>query len=390
VVYWRLAEETADIKNPERGAMSILFQPGTIGTLESPNRLVRSATAEYMSDLEGRPEKPLFDLYRDLARGGVGLIITGHCFVHEGGRCHLRMTGVHKDDLLPDLESLAEAVHADGGRVVMQINHGGRESAANAIVGTPVAPSPVPTSKGKERPRELNEEEIWEIVGAFGDAAGRAKAAAFDGVQIHAAHGYLINQFNSPATNWRRDRWGRTPGGRMRFLEEVAAAIRDRVGDDYPVLIKLGMEDYVRDGLTLRDGAEIVRHLAEWGIDGLEVSGGMGRTSVRKDILRPEDEAYFLDSARAAREATELPICLVGGMRSSEVMEEVLAEGSADFISVSRPLIREPDLPQRLLAGQESSTCISCNKCWPPPGEYGIACRAPDRVEQGEPTGSPA
>jgi 2,4-dienoyl-CoA reductase-like NADH-dependent reductase (Old Yellow Enzyme family) len=361
--------------------MSILFEPATIGTLDLPNRLVRSATAEYMSDLDGRPEQPLSDLYGELARGGVGLIITGHCFVHEGGRCHLHMTGVHRDDFIPDLEKVTGAVHDENGLVVMQINHGGRQCAANAIPGSPVAPSPVPVAKGQERPVELSEEGIEEIISAFGDAAGRAKAAGFDGVQIHAAHGYLINQFNSPAANWRGDRWGRTAAGRMRFLEEVAASIRDRVGHEYAVLIKLGMQDFARDGLTLKDGAEIVRHLADWGIDALEVSGGIGRTSVRKDIHRPEDEAYFLHAARQAREATDLPIILVGGMRSKQILEGILEEGTADFISMSRPLIREPDLPTRFREGQQRSTCISCNLCWPPPGESGIACRDPDREE---------
>ncbi|MGB9300357.1 MAG: NADH:flavin oxidoreductase [Anaerolineae bacterium] len=370
--------------------MSILFDPGTIGRLLLRNRLVRSATAEYMTDAAGRPEKPHADLYGALARGGVGLIITGHCFVHEGGRCQVQMTGAHRDELIPALEMLTTAVHDEGGLVAMQINHGGRECRQDAIPGKAVAPSPVPTAKGKERPEELSEEGIEQIVAAFGDAAGRAQAAGFDGVQIHAAHGYLINQFNSPAANWRSDRWGGTPARRMRFLEEVAAAVRDRVGNDYPVLIKLGMEDSARDGLTLKDGAEIVSHLADWGIDALEVSGGIGGTSVRKDILRVEDEGYFLDAARAAREATDLPIILVGGMRSKQLMGQILEEGTADFISLSRPLIREPDLPRRLFEGQERSTCISCNRCWPPPGEYGIACRDPNKGDEGAIGGSPA
>jgi 2,4-dienoyl-CoA reductase-like NADH-dependent reductase (Old Yellow Enzyme family) len=300
------------------------------------------------------------------------------------------MTGAHKDDLVPALEVLTIAVHQEGGLVVMQINHGGRECRQDAIPGKAVAPSPLPTSKGKEPPEELSEEGIREIVAAFGDAAGRAKAAGFDGVQIHAAHGYLINQFNSPAANWRSDRWGGTPARRMRFLEEIAAAVRDRVGSDYPVLIKLGMEDSVRDGLTLKDAAEIVSHLADWGIDALEVSGGIGATSVRKDVLHLEDEGYFLDAARTAREVTDLPVILVGGLRSRQLMEEILEEGAADFISMSRPLIREPSLPRRFLEGQGRSTCISCNRCWPPPGEYGIACRDPNRGDEVATRGSPA
>jgi len=242
----------------------------------------------------------------------------------------------------------------------------------------PVAPSPVPQVKGGPRPQELTEAEVVELIAAFGRAAGRAKEAGFDGVQLHGAHGYLISQFCSPASNWRRDRWGGSSARRLRFLEEVAAAVRDEVGSDYPLLIKLGIQDFIRDGLTLDDGVEIVRHLADWGIDAVEISCGIGGTSSRKDILRPEDEAYFLPQARRAREATDLPLILVGGMRSLEVIESILEEGTADFISMSRPLIREPDLPNQWREGRtEPAACISCNNCWPGPGEYGIACRAP-------------
>jgi 2,4-dienoyl-CoA reductase-like NADH-dependent reductase (Old Yellow Enzyme family) len=356
--------------------MTKLFEPGKIAGLTLANRLVRSATAEYMADEVGRPEPPLVEMHQALARGGVGLIITGHAFVHRSGRCRLEMTGVHEDDLITSLEALTKAVHGQGGKVVMQINHGGRHCAEDAIVEEPLAPSPVPRTRGDPRPRELNEAQIRELIGAYGRAAGRAKTAGFDGVQLHGAHGYLINQFNSPATNWRRDGWGGSVARRLRFLEEVAAAVRDEVGGDYPVLIKLGIQDFVRDGLTLDDGVEIVRHLADWGIDAVEISGGLGGQNIRKDILCPDEEAYFLPQARKAREATDLPLILVGGLRSKSVMARILEEGTADFISLSRPLIREPDLPQRFQEGQDKASCISCNRCWPPPGEYGVKCRA--------------
>jgi len=352
-----------------------LFEPGRIGSLELRNRLVRSATAEQMADEDGRPEPPMIEMYTALVRGGVGLIITGHAYVHPTGKAHPAMTGVYDDALIPALRALSEAVHREGGKVVMQINHAGRQTSAEIIGQRPLAPSPVARAKGSPRPREMTEGQIEEIIRAFGLAAGRAQAAGFDGVQIHAAHGYLINQFNSPAANWRRDRWGKNAASRLRFFEQVAAAVRDEVGNDYPVLTKLGIQDFVRDGMTLYDGLEIVRHLAEWGIDAVEISGGIGSANVRKNILRPEDEAYFLSQARMARRATDLPILLVGGIRSREVMERILEEGTADFISMSRPFIREPDLPKRLQAGQDKATCVSCNRCWPPPGEYGIKCR---------------
>ena len=356
--------------------MTELFEPGKIAGLTLANRLVRSATAEYMADKAGRPEPPLVEMYEALARGGVGLIVTGHAFVHRSGRCRLTMTGVHNDDLIPSLEALTKAVHGQGGKVVMQINHGGRKCDEDAIDEEPLAPSPVPRTRGGPRPRELSQAQIRELIGAYGRAAGRAKAAGFDGVQLHGAHGYLINQFNSPATNWRRDAWGGSVARRLRFLEEVAAAVRDEVGGDYPVLIKLGIQDFVRDGLTLDDGVEIVRHLADWGIDALEISGGLGGRNIRKDILRPDQEAYFLPQARQAREATDLPLILIGGLRSTLVMARILEEGTADFIALSRPLIREPDLPRRFQEGQDKASCISCNRCWPPPGEYGVKCRA--------------
>ena len=364
--------------------MSIVFETGRIAGLELKNRIVRSATAEMMCDEDGRPGQAMLDLYAELGRGGVGLIITGHAFVHGNGKAHPSMTAIDQDDAVPALQAVSEAIYQAGGGersgAVMQINHAGRNTSEKVIGQTPVAPSPVPRVKRGARPHELREAEIEELVAAFGRAAGRAKEAGFDGVQLHGAHGYLINQFCSPSSNWRRDRWGGSTARRLRFLEEVVAAARDEVGSDYPLLIKLGIQDSARDGLTLDDGVEIVRHLDEWGLDAVEISSGIGGTSTRKDVLRPEDEAYFLPQARRAREATDLPLILVGGMRSLAVIEGILEEGAADFVSMCRPLIREPDLPNRWREGRlESAACISCNKCWPGPGEYGIACRAPGR-----------
>ena len=352
-----------------------VFEPGRIGSLELKNRLVRSATAERMADETGQPEPPLAEMYTALGQGGVGLIITGHAYVYPSGKANPAMTGVYDDALIPALQELSGVVHREGGKVVMQINHAGRQTSAEVTGQKPLAPSPVARAKGSPRPQEMTETQIEEIIRAFALAAGRVKAAGFDGVQIHAAHGYLINQFNSPAVNWRRDRWGKDAASRLRFFEQVAAAVRDEVGTDYPVLTKLGIQDFIRDGMTLYDGLEIARHLADWGIDGVEISGGFGSANTRKDILRPEDEAYFLSQARMVRRVTDLPILLVGGIRSREVMERILEEGTADFISMCRPFIREPDLPKRLRAGQEKATCVSCNRCWPPPGEYGVKCR---------------
>jgi 2,4-dienoyl-CoA reductase-like NADH-dependent reductase (Old Yellow Enzyme family) len=358
----------------------MLFTPARIGSLELPNRLMRSATAERMADADGRPRSELRDLYRELARGGVGLIISGHMYIHPSGKAHREMTGVHSDKLIPDLAALTEAVHQEGGLVAAQINHGGMQCSRRTVPQT-MAPSAVDAPFLSRSPRAMTEEEIATVIQAYADAARRAQEAGFDAVQIHGAHGYLISQFLSPFTNRRGDAWGGDLARRMRFLRAVCEAVREDVGPDYPLFIKLGMIDGLDEGLNPEDGADVVAALEEMGLDGLEISGGIGggeALNTRGPIRSVEDEAYFRPLARRARPRTALPIALVGGLRSRAVMEDVLQSGDADFASLSRPLICEPDLPKRLQEGsREYAACISCGRCWPErPGE-GIACRCP-------------
>jgi 2,4-dienoyl-CoA reductase-like NADH-dependent reductase (Old Yellow Enzyme family) len=251
-----------------------------------------------------------------------------------------------------------------------------------------MAPSAIDEPFLTKPAREMTALEVDTAVQAFGEAARRCREAGFDGVQIHAAHGYLVSQFLSPFVNKRTDKWGGTAEGRMRFLREVCAAVRNQVGEEYPVLIKLGMEDGVEGGLSLEEGAGIVAALDGLGIDAVEISGGLGgenRTlNVRKGIKSEAKEAYFLPLALEARRHTELPIILVGGFRSRSVMERVLEDGHADFISLCRPLISEPDLPNQFRLGlSDKSRCLSANNCWAKePGE-GIACKCPhDRLAE--------
>ncbi len=385
--------------------MSLLFSPGTIGSLCLPNRLVRSATAEYMADADGRPRPQLKEVYRDLVRGGVGLIITGHMYVHPGGKANPGMTGIHSDELLPALAELARTVHDEGGHVVAQINHGGMQCSRKAVQGT-IAPSPVQVDFLNQPAREMTVAEIELVIEAFAQAARRVKAAGFDGVQIHAAHGYLIGQFLSPFVNKRTDEWGGDLQGRMRFLREVCRAVREQVGPDYPVLTKLGLADVVEGGLTLDDGLQVVAALQSipanpakntgrstgntgWsaeGLDAVEISSGIGgRTSgsAHTGIRSVADEGYFRPWAKEARKVTRLPVILVGGFRSREVIEDVLASGDADFISMCRPLICEPDFPNRLRLGlQERSSCISANRCWPDAEGAGVSCKCPKGNEK--------
>jgi 2,4-dienoyl-CoA reductase-like NADH-dependent reductase (Old Yellow Enzyme family) len=223
--------------------------------------------------------------------------------------------------------------------------------------------------------------EIYAAIEAFGQAARRVREAGFDAVQIHSAHGYLNSEFLSPLTNQRVDEWGGDLSNRMRFLRAVCAAVREKVGSDYPVLIKLGMQDGPDGGLTLEEGARVAGELQSLGIDLIETSSGIGKPgigSVRKGVRKEAEEGYFLPFARAARAASALPIAVVGGFRSREVMERALQSGDADLISLCRPLIREPDLPNRMKAGlTDRSACLSANNCWALKDGDGIGCKCP-------------
>ena len=346
----------------------MLFTPARIGNLDLPNRLVRSATAEFMAEEDGQIGPRLKELYRDLTRGGVGLIITGHMYVHPSGKAHPRMTGAYSDDLLPGLAELADVIHKEDGRVVVQINHGGMKAHPD-FVADPIAPSAVDSPKLQRPAREMTTDEIHMLINAYAQAARRVKDAGFDGVQIHNAHGYLGSQFLSPYVNHRTDEWGGDLEGRTHFLRAVCQAVRGQVGADYPMLIKLGMMESVEGGLTAEEGTRVVASLADMGLDALEISGGVSgekELSVPRGIKAGVNEAYFRHLAKRARPVTDLPIISVGGFRSRPVMEEVLAEGDANFISLCRPLICEPDLPNRMRDGlQDRSLCISANLCFP-------------------------
>jgi 2,4-dienoyl-CoA reductase-like NADH-dependent reductase (Old Yellow Enzyme family) len=362
-----------------------LFSPASIGTLRLDNRLVRSATAEQLAtEPIGRATPALADLYTELAQGGVGLIITGHAYVAAEGKAHPEMLSAHCDQMIPGLRTLTRAVHAAGGRIALQINHGGHHCDPACTPAT-VAPSALPTPSGRA-PREMTHDEILTTIDAFGRAARRAQNSGFDAVQIHAAHGYLIGQFLSPHTNRRTDRWGGDLERRLRFLAAICEAIRGHVGADYPLFIKLGLMDNldrVPDGLTPDDGVHIVAHLAGLGLDAVEISGGYGGGqddyNSRLGVGSTAPEAYFRPLARLAKTATQLPVILVGGLRSRAVMDDVLASGDADLIALSRPLIREPDLPIRLQTGRATaSACISGGRCWPEGMHQGIGCHCGD------------
>jgi len=349
--------------------MANLFDPITINGMTLRNRLVRSATWEGMCEQDGKPTEKVVNWYRDLAQGGVGLIITGYAFVRPEGKQLPGKMGIHTDAFAGDYEKLTGAVHDAGGKVALQIVHAGGETDTNTAGRQPLAPSAVKVDQFPEMPMELSKDEISDIVTAFGEGARRAKAWGFDAVQLHGAHGFLINQFLSPLTNLRTDEYGGSVDNRCRFLLEVYRKIRDSVSADYPVLIKLNAADHVDGGLEIDDAVYAAKKLSKAGIDAIEISTGTPASGekgpARGKINKPEREAYNLDLARKVKAAVGCPVVVVGGFRSYEVAEKAIRDDGMDYISMARPLIREPGLPNRWTKGDRNpARCISCNKCF--------------------------
>jgi len=352
--------------------MNILFTPVKIGPVTVPNRFVRSATHEYMADDEGNVSDNQIELYRRLAEGEVGLIITGHAFVQPSGKASPRQTAVYDDRFLEGLARIPATVHRYPARVFLQIAHAGRQTKERLCGCVPVSPSAVYDPVSKVLPRELSGEEIQTLVADFVAAAGRAKRAGFDGVQLHAAHGYLISSFLSPHTNRRTDEWGGPVGNRARVLLDVLRGVKDSCGRGFPAVVKLNSTDFLENGLTVDDAVEVARLLEAAGIDGIEVSGGMaeaGRGSVWPGLRSGADEGYFVENAARIKRAVGVPVFGLGGIRTLAVAEKIVADGRADLVSLSRPFIRDPFLVKHFREGLAAgSECISCNKCFNPRG----------------------
>jgi 2,4-dienoyl-CoA reductase-like NADH-dependent reductase (Old Yellow Enzyme family) len=364
--------------------MSKMFEDSEINGMKLSNRFVRSATWEGMAADDGACTPKLIDLMAALAEGGVGLIISSHTYVSPEGQASPWQLGIYRDELVPGLESMTKAVHEKGGKIVMQLAHAGYFAFAKLTGQPPLAPSDVDGfAKGPRR--KMTVADIQNVVDAYGAAAKRAQHAGFDAVQIHSAHGYLLSQFLSPAFNQRNDQYGGDISNRAQALIEVLQSVRSAVGKDYPVLVKMNCQDFIDNGLALEDSLQVGAMLAENGIDAIELSGGVligGKLSPsRMGIKTEEKEAYFQQDAIAFKKQVDVPLILVGGNRSFQVAERLVDQGVADYISISRPLIREPDLINRWKAGDRSrATCLSDNLCFGPGGKgQGIYCVTEER-----------
>jgi 2,4-dienoyl-CoA reductase-like NADH-dependent reductase (Old Yellow Enzyme family) len=380
--------------------MSVLFQSTSVKGIELKNRLVRSATVEGMADSNGFPTRDLHCLYERLAKGGVGLIITGAAYVSPDGKLpFFGELGIHMDECIPKYRDLVQLVHGMGARIAMQIVHAGRQTTGEAIGTQPIAPSVVKDKALFVTPRAMTEEDIERVADAFALAARRVKEAGFDAVQIHAAHGYLINQFLCPYTNRRTDRWGGSLENRMRFVRVIYERCRKQVGDDFPILIKVNGYDNMKDGLKTEESAVMAQMMGEMGFDGIEVSCGIaedGLSQLRGEVpievmleewpmyrsknflfhfmmkrfgrkmmrTPPLVQAYNRGSARAIKDKVNVPVFLVGGVTDPASMEEIIENGDADYISLSRALIADPSFPEQIRNGSRApSKCVHCNLC---------------------------
>ncbi|MBI5523469.1 MAG: NADH:flavin oxidoreductase [Desulfarculus sp.] len=353
----------------------MLFTPARINTLEVPNRFVRSATYDGGAEPGGIVSDWQMELYRALAQGGVGLIVSGIFHVTKDGRISPVQNGLFDDRFIPGLTRLAQAAHAQGAKLAVQLFHAGRETHRWKQYKGETASGPSALAEGQDpyfagACLAMGEDDIWATVEAFGQAARRAKEAGCDGVQLHGAHAYLLAQFLSPQANRRQDAWGGGLEGRLRLHQEIYHAVRQQVGPDFPVMIKLGLADGFAGGLELAEGLEAASRLAALGFDAIEVSQGLrgahyAETEFRDRIVKREREGYFRGWARQVKQHVAVPVMAVGGYRSLDLIQEVVASGDADFVALSRPLIREPDLVASWRAGEERRpTCISCNKCF--------------------------
>lgn len=330
------------------------------------NRILKSAMTEGMADKNDHATQRHNTLYKRWAEGGAGLLITGNVMVDSR---YLERPGnvcVENANNQLHLRQWAAAGQGNGNPLWMQINHPGRQ-VAKIVSKTPLAPSPVQLKLGGyfAEPRALTEGDIQDIIHRFGVTALGAKKSGFSGVQIHAAHGYLISEFLSPVVNQRNDHWGGSLENRSRLLLEIAKTVRHNVGPEFPVSVKLNSADFQKGGFTLEECVEVAKMLENEKIDLLEISGGTyeqtnmfgnadasNNTDQSKRESTIQREAYFLDYAKTIRAAVKTPFAVTGGFRSADTMREALMNHEVDFIGLARPFCVEPDLPKKLIQGK--------------------------------------
>lgn len=324
--------------------MAYLLEPLQVGTLTLSNRLVMPPMATAKSTPDGKVSQEVLDYYREKSEGGYfSLIIIEHSYVSQEGKAGEGQLSIVDDSTIDGLKRLADTIHQNGSKAVMQISHAG-SAADEAVIGTtPVGPSAVANPRLGGLPREMTVDEIKGLVKAFRNAAVRVKEAGFDGVEIHSAHGYFLNQFFSPLTNKRMDEYGGDVHNRIRLHLEIIEAVREAVGEDYPILLRLGASDFIEGGTTIEDSQVAARAFEQAGVNMLDISGGFSGYVVEG----LKGQGYFAPLTEVIKEKVNIPVLLTGGITEAQAAEELLAQGKADLIGVGRAVFMDSEWAKR-------------------------------------------
>jgi 2,4-dienoyl-CoA reductase-like NADH-dependent reductase (Old Yellow Enzyme family) len=334
-----------------------LFNPLTLQNgVVIKNRIYKPAMSETMGDKNFAPTKKLVSLYRTWAQGGTGLLITGNVMIDSHARGEVGNVVIENDQNMEMLKQWALAGKINGTQTWVQLNHPGRQS-PKTISKHPVAPSEVPLSGenafGFNKPRALSVAEIHDIVNRFAIAAGVVQRAGFGGVEIHAAHGYLLNQFLSPLVNRRTDEYGGALENRMRIIKEIYSAVRQQVGVNFPIGLKINSSDFVEGGFTEEDSIEVIHTMANMGVDLIEISGGNYESPVMQSTTNKG--AFFVNFAAKAKIGVNVPVVVTGGFHSVEGMTKAIVNKEAEMVGMGRALALIPDLPNQIISNQFSN-----------------------------------
>lgn len=326
--------------------MTYLLQPLKVRSMTLTNRLVMPPMATAKAEADGTVSRAVLDYYDEKSRGGyLSLIVIEHSYVSPEGKASNNQLSVAHDVMVPGLRRLAEIIHKNGSQVALQINHAGSATLKEVTGTTPLAPSAVQNPRRGDMPRELSQKEIDDIVKAFQKAARRAREAGFDAVEIHSAHGYLLNQFLSPLTNKRKDEYSGNIDNRIRVHLRVVEAVRTAVGPDFPIQMRLGASDYAEGGTSIKDSMHAARSIEKAGVDIIHISGGFcGYT--------PPDlsgQGYFAPLSQAVKTAVSIPVILTGGITEADAAEQLLAEKKADLIGVGRAVLQDSTWAKRAI-----------------------------------------
>ena len=347
--------------------MKTVFDQTELSGMRMKNRFIRSATHDGRADALGHVTPKLISHYETLAKGGVGTIITGLANVTNVEKIIPTQMAIYDDSFIQEYQELTDAVHQQDANIILQLVCNGAQSRSQNP-GALWGPSGMEDPHMKTVAEEMSKQDIKTMIEAFANGATRAKAAGFDGVQIHVAHGYLLSRFLTPFYNRRNDVYGGSIENRARAIVEVCRGIREMVGQEYPVLAKINCADFMEHGLTFEECKVVCKLLQEAGLSAVEISGGNMASRADEGTIRKvknETESYFLQYAKEMAEELDIPVICVGGHRKLEKLEEIIGETKIRYLSMSRPLIREPELIKRWKEGDTSpAKCISCSMCF--------------------------